>query len=79
MRKCRILLRQVVNEFCKLCKGKRNLGSRHILTRPLGVRTTGLRLDFRSIDMKLEAGTYCGSFQAFKEDVNEVRLSYFSC
>lgn len=78
MKKCRIILRNAVAEddakvFCTLLGKKITnlndnddeglLGSPAMVSRPL---------DFRTIDLRLAAGAYGGSHEAFVEDVREV-------
>ncbi|WOK95214.1 methyl-CpG-binding domain-containing protein 9 [Canna indica] len=78
MKRCRIVLRQAVSAdegkvFCNLLGspiGNVNdnedegiLGFPAMVSRPL---------DFRTIDLRLAAGVYCGSHEAFLEDVREV-------
>lgn len=78
MKQCRIVLRRVASAdservFCNLL-GRRLLtssdtdnegilGSPAMISRPL---------DFRTIDLRLAAGAYGGSHDAFLEDVREV-------
>lgn len=78
MKQCRIVLRQAAaaddgKVFCNLLGRKLInysdnddeglLGSPAMVSRPL---------DFRTIDLRLAAGAYCGSHEAFLEDVHEV-------
>ncbi|KAG9155512.1 hypothetical protein Leryth_009927 [Lithospermum erythrorhizon] len=78
MKQCRIVLRRVAAAdedriFCNLLgrtllKANDNddeglLGYPAMVSRPL---------DFRSIDLRLTAGSYCGSHEAFYDDVQEV-------
>ncbi|XP_020266981.1 methyl-CpG-binding domain-containing protein 9-like [Asparagus officinalis] len=78
MKKCRIVLRSAVSAdesktFCNLLgttlpnssdNNERGiLGSPAMVSRPL---------DFRTIDLRLAVGAYCGCHEAFLEDVREV-------
>lgn len=82
MKQCRIVLRRAATAddskvFCnllgrKLINSSDNddeglLGSPAMVSRPL---------DFRTIDLRLAAGAYGGSHEAFLEDVREVCLFY---
>ena len=83
LKKCRIALRQAIsadeykllgnllgtmpvnfNEY----EGEAILGFSGMVPRPL---------DFRTIDTRLAMGAYCGSWETFFEDVQEVRMGYF--
>lgn len=80
MKQCRIVLRRAIREdekkvFC-------NLSGRTVLN-PNDYDNEGLLgypamvarpLDFRSIDVKLAAGSYGGSHEAFADEVREVML-----
>lgn len=78
MKQCRIILRRVASAdsekvFCNLL-GRRLLTSSDnddegILESPAMISRP---LDFRTIDLRLAAGAYGGSHDAFLEDVREV-------
>ncbi|KAJ0960411.1 hypothetical protein J5N97_001773 [Dioscorea zingiberensis] len=86
MRRCRIILRRSASSdegktFCNLLgttlltsndnDDEGILGTPAMVSRPL---------DFRTIDLRLNVGAYCGSHEAFHEDVQEVwrniRMAY---
>lgn len=60
---CNLLGRKLINSSDNDDEGL--LGSPAMVARPL---------DFRTIDLRLAAGAYCGSHEAFLEDVREVSL-----
>ncbi|KAK4417006.1 Methyl-CpG-binding domain-containing protein 9 [Sesamum alatum] len=79
MKQCRFVLRQAAlaketKNFCTLIQerfvkhGNREVG---ILGSPAIVSSL---LNFRMIDMRLAAGAYCGSHEAFAEEVQEMLL-----
>lgn len=80
MKQCRIVLRQAIvadedRVFCNLLgrtvlmpndnDDEGRLGYPAMVSRPL---------DFRTIDLRLAAGSYGGSYEAFVDDVREVSL-----
>lgn len=85
MKQCRIILRRAVKEdkdkvFCNLLgrtvlnpndnDDEGLLGHPAMVSRPL---------DFRTIDLKLAAGSYGGSHESFIDDVREVMLLTYMC
>lgn len=81
MKQCRVVLRQAVSAdkdrvFCNLlartCLNPNDNDDEGILGHPAMVSRP---LDFRTIDIRLAAGAYGGSHEAFLDDVREVNLS----
>ncbi|KAA8529561.1 hypothetical protein F0562_033640 [Nyssa sinensis] len=77
MKKCRIVLRRAAaadeeKVFCNLL-GRAVMNSNDDDEGLLGYPAMVSRpLDFRTVDLRLAAGAYCGSHEAFLEDVREV-------
>jgi methyl-CpG-binding domain-containing protein 9 len=82
IKQCRIVLRQAVSAdedrvFCNILArtflNPNDNDDEGILGHPAMVSRP---LDFRTIDMRLAAGTYGGSHEAFLDDVREVNFLY---
>lgn len=85
MKQCRIVLRHAAaaddaKVFCNLLGRKLMASSDNDDEGLLGPPAMVSRpLDFRTIDLRLAAGSYGGSHEAFLEDVQEVRVCLMSC